>query len=384
MILFIGHDASLTGAPKSLLYIIKHLKKRCDQEIMIILQRDGELMEEYQKLGRVFVWNEQIEGTPSLLKRIYNRFFNNNDSRQKKIINFLIKNKPDVIFNNTIANGCILERLSELGSPIISRIPDMNFSIKVFNTQGNSADLTFKNTYHFISPSLAAKQNLVKNHGIRAENVSVCYGSIPNYEIDASRKPLEIKEQLGIPTDAFVVLGCGNPGWRKGSDLFMKVADIVANENGNKDIHFIWVGGKQNSGGYIQMDCERDIFELNGNFHLTGEVINTKTYYALADMFLMTSREDPFPLVNLEAGAHGLPIVCFDKSGGTEEFVNEKCGFIVPYADTASMAEKVLLMKNNPELKKELSKGVIQQTAPFQGDEKIESIYQVVGKYLNE
>ena len=100
MILFIGHDASLTGAPKSLLYIIKHLKKRSDQEIMIILQRDGELMEEYQKLGRVFVWNEQIEGTPSLLKRIYNRFFNNNDSRQKKIINFLIKNKPDIIFNN--------------------------------------------------------------------------------------------------------------------------------------------------------------------------------------------------------------------------------------------------------------------------------------------
>ena len=384
MILFIGHDASLTGAPKSLLYIIKHVKKRSDQEIVIILQRDGELMEEYQKLGRVFVWNKQIEGTPGLLKRIYNNFFNNNDSRQKKIINFLIKNKPDVIFNNTIVNGCILEKLSELGSLVISRIPDMNFSIKVFNTQGNSADLTFKHTHHIITPSLAAKQNLVKNHGVQAENVSVCYGSIPNYITEPGEKAQKMRKQLGIPDEAFVVVACGYPGWRKGSDLFMKVADIVVNENGNKDIHFIWVGGKQNLGWYIQMDCERDIFELNDNFHLTGEVINTKPYYALADMFLMTSREDPFPLVNLEAGAHGLPIVSFEKSGGTEEFVNKKCGFIVPYADTVSMAEKVLLVKNNPELKNDLSKGVIQQATPFLGDEKIESIYQVIGKYLNE
>ena len=40
----------------------------------------------------------------------------------------------------------------------------------------------------------------------------------------------------------------------------------------------------------------------------------------------MTSREDPFPLVNLEAMTNGVPVICFKDSGGSEELVDSSSG----------------------------------------------------------
>ena len=39
-------------------------------------------------------------------------------------------------------------------------------------------------------------------------------------------------------------------------------------------------------------------------------------YYQLMNVFLTTSREDPYPLVNLEAAYNEVPILCFQDSGG--------------------------------------------------------------------
>ena len=65
-------------------------------------------------------------------------------------------------------------------------------------------------------------------------------------------------------------------------------------------------------------------------------------YLAAADVFALTSREDPYPLVCLEAAALEKPIVCFASAGGAPEFVEEDCGFVVPYLDMMAMANRVV------------------------------------------
>jgi glycosyltransferase involved in cell wall biosynthesis len=62
---------------------------------------------------------------------------------------------------------------------------------------------------------------------------------------------------------------------------------------------------------------------------------------AAADVFALTSREDPYPLVCLEAAALGKPIVCFAGAGGAPEFVEQDCGFVVPYFDVTAMAGRI-------------------------------------------
>ena len=85
--------------------------------------------------------------------------------------------------------------------------------------------------------------------------------------------------------------------------------------------------------------------------HFTGEVTNPFEYYASFDVFVLLSREDPFPLVCLEAAAMGIPILCFAGAGGIPEFVEEDCGFIVPYLDIEAMAIKASVFHERPELK---------------------------------
>jgi glycosyltransferase involved in cell wall biosynthesis len=80
------------------------------------------------------------------------------------------------------------------------------------------------------------------------------------------------------------------------------------------------------------------------------------SYYDASDIFLLTSREDPFPLVMLEAASRSLPIVCFANSGGAPEFVEKDAGLIVPDFNTDKMAEEVMRLLSLPELRSSMGK----------------------------
>ena len=69
MILFIGYDASLTGAPKSLLLIIEYFKEKTDLPIEIILRKDGPLLEYYKTLGKVDIWENNWYYEKKIFKR---------------------------------------------------------------------------------------------------------------------------------------------------------------------------------------------------------------------------------------------------------------------------------------------------------------------------
>ena len=72
------------------------------------------------------------------------------------------------------------------------------------------------------------------------------------------------------------------------------------------------------------------------------------------DAFALTSREDPFPLVMLEAGSLGIPVVCFAGSGGAQEFVQDDAGLIAPYLNVSAFADHLIRLNNLPLLRQSL------------------------------
>jgi glycosyltransferase involved in cell wall biosynthesis len=68
----------------------------------------------------------------------------------------------------------------------------------------------------------------------------------------------------------------------------------------------------------------------------------------------LPSREDPFPLVCLEAAAFEKPILCFENAGGMPEFVEEDAGFVVPYLDVEVMCQRVAQLHDDPQLLSQL------------------------------
>lgn len=83
-------------------------------------------------------------------------------------------------------------------------------------------------------------------------------------------------------------------------------------------------------------------YELDGNVRFIGSRPNIFKYFQAADMFLLTSRLDPFPYVVLHAMEAEIPVVCFKGTTGAESlFYDGKAGFAVNKFDTSAAVEKL-------------------------------------------
>src|SRR5208337_2528133 len=84
-----------------------------------------------------------------------------------------------------------------------------------------------------------------------------------------------------------------------------------------------------------QVDCSG----LQETVTFLGEVNSLEPVYAMADIFLLSSRLDPFPNVAIDAMFAGLPVICFKNGSGVAEMLSNHAGLkrlVVPYADSES------------------------------------------------
>ena len=197
-------------------------------------------------------------------------------------------------------------------------------------------------TDHFIAASPPVARNLESVHRVSPERITTVYEFIKCRE--ENRNPLTriaIRRQKQLPEEGFNIFGCGTTDWRKGPDLFIDVAD-QAKRLGLKDAYFFWIG--IDTGELEQLEIKVRKLGLEDRVFFLGEVQDARSYFAAGDLFLLTSREDPFPLVCLEAADCGLPIVCFDKIGAMPDFVQNDAGYVIPFDDTRGMAKKVAFL----------------------------------------
>jgi glycosyltransferase involved in cell wall biosynthesis len=93
-------------------------------------------------------------------------------------------------------------------------------------------------------------------------------------------------------------------------------------------VRFLWLGGETTGDRVLEFAHDVQALGLQGVCQRVAANSNVFDYYCAMDVFALTSREDPFPLVMLEAGSLGIPVVCFAGSGGTQEFVQDDAGLI--------------------------------------------------------
>jgi len=147
--------------------------------------------------------------------------------------------------------------------------------------------------------------------------------------------------ELGIPDDAVVVGSAGVMEWRKAPELFVQVARSAHEKAPDLPLHFVWIGG-DDQGYQARLADEVARAGLSGRVHFPGRQSNPWDWFRLFDLFLLTSREDSFPLVCLENASVGNPVLCFD-TGGMVDFVGaDECGAVVPFPDVEAMARRVV------------------------------------------
>ena len=165
-------------------------------------------------------------------------------------------------------------------------------------------------------------------------------------------------------------------------DLFIDVAN-QANRLGLKDAYFYWIGS--DTGELEQLEAKVRKLGLEARVFFLGEAQDARSYFAAGDVFLLTSREDPFPLVCLEAADCGLPIICFDKAGGMPDFVQNDAGYVVSFEDTKGMAEKISFSVRHKE-ERERRGATARQKVRARHDVSIagEEIFRVINQFARK
>lgn len=153
-----------------------------------------------------------------------------------------------------------------------------------------------------------------------------------------------IAERSGLKAPR-VVLGAGYAQIRKGTDLFIQTAAALKRLDDN--VVFLWVGEGYDPGTdpafsvYLKAMVERS--GVADRMFFLGAQQRIDDILAVADVFYLPSRMDPFPNVVIDAMNACLPVVCFDQGTGSAEIFADKhaVGSVLPYADVDAAAKAI-------------------------------------------
>ncbi|MFV0556522.1 MAG: glycosyltransferase family 4 protein [Lactovum sp.] len=170
--------------------------------------------------------------------------------------------------------------------------------------------LFYRRMDHLVVVNPDFKEKLIQI-GVAAENISF----IPNfvskeqfYELDSEEK-IKIRKRYKLSNNDFLVLGAGQVQYRKGIDDFVELA------KSNPDIQFIWAGGF--SFGAITGNYKHYKYLVEHppkNLLFTGIVDRDEIQKLnnIADIFLLPSYDELFPMSILEAASCGAAIMLRD------------------------------------------------------------------------
>lgn len=363
-VLFLSHDATLTGAPILIRDLIRWLITNKHIEAKIIVTnhnpRNNELVKDFEELGETFVWNRPLVDFEARIRRFLSKKFElTNDYERNQLIKKAVEYDPDFVYVNSIACAWFIPTLANsLKKQILMHVHELEMSTKMYAGVDNC-----KNAIPFISQFIIVtsliKEKVFKKFDFRIPDDKI---TVIHEYLDLKRQTKsgnEISEIVKFREGAKIIVGSGTLDWRKGTDLFIQTAIQFKNMY-EHDFQFVWIGGNLSSHEKVEeFRFEVETLGLQEHICFLGQVPNLKPYLAKADLFFLSSREDPYPLVCIEAAYVGCPIVCFENSGGMVDFVDDTMGRKVNFMDTHAAASAIVEICTQPELRNNMSKASI-------------------------
>lgn len=123
--------------------------------------------------------------------------------------------------------------------------------------------------------------------------------------------------------------------------------------------------------GELELELKNQINNNNVSdfIALKGTTKDIKKEYLNSSIFIMTSLFECFPMSILEAQTCGLPVVSFDCNYGPADIIDDgKSGFIIPVDDNKEFINKVVLLANNYEMRKQFGVEGIKNSKTYTPD----------------
>jgi len=349
-ILLVSHQATLTGAPR-VLADLGRAAAQMGANVVFLFVEGGNELESYSRIGHVYLLSQ----------------FNN--SFEYALRSIISNHDPRVAVFNTITTTRYAEILKSLDPDImclgwIHELPTVINSFfggreTVINAHTFCDKLAFGSDY--------VRHQFAVEYGLDSDSLYVLpyiwkMPILPTSAKFIGNQGIPAADMVEASNDknTILLLGCGTAEPRKGLDIFIRVAYQVlenCNEEHRSRIKFAWYGCPPYSDNYVDF-CKFDAKRLGIDEFIEFKPVSGEfgERLAQATAFLLTSREDPYPLVILDSMANGVPFVCFEDAGGAATIAKSGPGIAIPYGDEQLFADKINHLINNPALREQLGR----------------------------
>ena len=323
------HEASLTGAPRLGFEIARFLAER--HEIHLVLKSGGPLLDQprYAKLKETsrnvdtyrfpcpWPYADRVEGAVRVLEEI----------------------RPHLLYVNSICAGDWCQAGARVGAAVALHTHEMK-SVLPMLLSGVATPRLLDWTDLLVGDCREALDDLQEVTGVRFRN-SLDFGIF----VDARTILAQGEERVAPPVNARgdspgrgrrMVAMCGLAMPRKGADIFFDLACRLPQYD------FLWIG----PWGPPDTETNTPVFECFrskslANFYTTGLTSNPYAYLRGIDTFVLTSREDPNPVVVAETLLFGKKVVAFSETGGSKALLT-RFGYVLHGAPDSERAAAVL------------------------------------------
>jgi UDP-glucose:(heptosyl)LPS alpha-1,3-glucosyltransferase len=234
-----------------------------------------------------------------------------------------------------------------------------------------------KSNRRVVAVSEGVRREIAIHYGKPIDEITVVHNGVDLERFHPGNRALhrkEIREQLHLTSEDFVVLFVGGDWWRKGLQFAIRALALI-------DLNRLklLIVGDWRRDEYVELAKDLKISE---RVIFAGKSTEVQKYYAASDIFLLPSFYEAFSLGTLEAAASGLPLLV-TKINGTEELVQEGYNGYFISRDPSEIAEKIKLLMSDPYLLKSTSGNARKSAEDYSWDkaaQKLVRVYEEVAK----
>ena len=333
-IVLVAHDAHPHGAQINILYMAKVLNEDFKFTVDMVVLGGGALLKKYARYATI----HKLPGNDT------------NGAKAKSLAATLFAEGARSVIANTAVTGNFVEVLKIQGFRVVSLIHELPGVIKKHRLQSHVKSIA-EHADWVVFPAKKVKEGFDNFSRVPSERTVIRPQGLykKNFlknseQVAKARK--DLRHKFKLPETARIVLCVGYADHRKGIDLFVEIGLKVLRNN--SDVYFLWVG-HFDSGikpRIKKMIEGSDYFE---HFIFPGLDLQSDIYFAGSDIYALTSREDPFPSVVMEALDVCIPVVAFDDTGGFTELLSRGGGRLVPAFDTTAYARTLVELMYSPD-----------------------------------
>jgi len=391
-ILFLAHSSQRGGAEFCLETTLKCLN-RAKIEPFVIFPSDGPMAESARALGipvEILPWSWWMLYEPSLWEW-KNRL--RIPERQISLHRFIRKYRIEAVYTNTVClfEGALAARWA--GIPHVTHIHEVlqdEFMRPRWFSLPKIVRFFYRNSQSVIFESAPARkiaeellvssvreaeaEKLLRKSAVVSNSSRLTLEEVQSFGPTQAEPAWRELAKYGVDPARWTVLWLGRFSERKNPHLLLRAVERLP-EPVREAIQVLFVGA-----GPLEESLREKIQakNLEKACKIVPFQTDVRPLLRLARTLVLTSHEESFGLVLIEAGMFSLPVIAVRSQGPCEIIRDGETGFLVPDEEPEILAQKILTLFNSSELRESLGarnqNRVLDLYDPWKNTAKIEKI----------